>query len=166
MKEPHSTVIFRDAPGRLPRAAFRKLAREAERLITRGRGFTVLVSGDAELRRLNRQFLGRDYATDVLSFPAGVRVAKSGDRQPSEKTDGASPRFSLGEIAISAERAREQAREYGHTLREELGILLVHGVLHLQGMDHEKDGGAMARAERRHRRRLGLPAGLIERARR
>jgi probable rRNA maturation factor len=143
-----STVIFRPAAGRLPRAGLRQLAAQVERTVAGGRHFTVLITTDAELRRLNRQFLGRDYPTDVLSFP-----------------DPAPDGF-LGEIAISAERAAEQARERGHTRKDELGILLLHGVLHLLGMDHERDRGAMARAERRHRKRLGLPAGLIERRRR
>jgi probable rRNA maturation factor len=71
----------------------------------------------------------------------------------------------LGELAISVERAREQARLLGHTIEEETKILMLHGVLHLLGMDHEKDRGRMARAETRQRKKLGLPAGLIERVR-
>jgi len=95
------------------------------------------------LRRLNREFRGKDYPTDVLSFPG---------------SDG-----HLGDLAISAARARAQAREFGHTTEDELRILMLHGVLHLMGMDHEADNGRMARAERRWRRELGLPNGLIER---
>ena len=90
--------------------------------------FQCLITGDEELRRLNRQFLGKDYPTDVLSFPAGDDDM-------------------LGEIAISAERAAEQAREFGHSVEDEIRILMLHGVLHLAGMDHERDRGAMARAE-------------------
>jgi probable rRNA maturation factor len=60
-------------------------------------------------------------------------------------------------------RARAQAREFGHSTEEEVRILMLHGVLHLAGMDHENDHGRMARAERRWRQALGLPAGLIER---
>lgn len=147
MKEPHSTVIFRRAPRALPRASVTRLAAALEGAVTGGRRFTVLVAGDSELRRLNRQFLGRDYPADVLSFP-----------EPG-------PDGFLGEIALSVDRAAAQAAERGHTLPEEVGILLLHGVLHLVGFDHEKDRGKMARAERRFRRQLGLPAGLIERAR-
>jgi probable rRNA maturation factor len=117
--------------------------REFLRQMSRGRTVTCLITDDRELRKLNRQFLGKDYATDVLSFPNG----------------------SGGEIAISLNRAEAQARHHGHSLFDELRILMLHGVLHLQGMDHETDSGEMARAELRWRKKLGLPTGLIERAR-
>ncbi len=112
------------------------------RRIARGRGVICLLTGDGELRRLNRQFRGADYATDVLSFPSDTG----------------------GEIAISLDRAAEQAVRYGHSLADEIRILMLHGVLHLAGLDHETDSGGMAEAEIRWRRRLGLPTGLIERA--
>ncbi|MBL8231017.1 MAG: rRNA maturation RNase YbeY, partial [Bryobacterales bacterium] len=86
------------------------------------------------------------YPTDVLSFP-----------EPA-------PGF-LGEIAISVDRAAAQAAEFGHTLEEEIEILMLHGALHLSGMDHEKDKGQMARAESKWRKHFGLPRGLIQRAR-
>lgn len=101
------------------------------------------------MRRLNRQFRGKDATTDVLSFPSGNGQA----RRPAP----------LGDIAISVARARAQAREFGHTTEQEVRVLMLHGVLHLLGMDHETDGGQMARAEQRWRERLGLPVGLIER---
>src|SRR5204863_1068833 len=110
------------------------------------RPFHCLITDDRELRRLNRQFLGHDYATDVLSFPSESGVE-------------------LGELAISAGRAAAQAREHGHSRLDEIRILMLHGVLHLKGMDHQTDGGAMARAESRWRQKLGLPAGLITRSR-
>ena len=72
----------------------------------------------------------------------------------------------LGEIAISVERATAQARRYGHSMLQELRILMLHGVLHLTGMDHETDGGRMARAEARWRKKLSLPGSLTERVRR
>jgi probable rRNA maturation factor len=121
----------------------RRFARKLQREVARGERFDCLVTGDAELRRLNREFRGKDYPTDVLSFPG---------------SDG-----HLGDLAISAARARAQAREFGHTTEDEFRILMLHGVLHLMGMDHEADNGRMARAERRWRRELGLPNGLIER---
>jgi len=68
-----------------------------------------------------------------------------------------------GEIAISLDRAAAQAAEHGHSIDEEVRILMLHGALHLTGMDHETDAGEMARAETRWRKRLGLPCGLIER---
>ena len=69
----------------------------------------------------------------------------------------------LGDIAISLQRARAQAARYGHAIEKEIRILMLHGVLHLIGHDHESDSGRMARAEKRWRRALGLPGGLIER---
>ena len=71
----------------------------------------------------------------------------------------------LGDIAISLGRARVQAREFHHSIEHEVQILMLHGVLHLLGHDHETDSGAMARAEKRWRQKLGLPNGLIERVR-
>lgn len=97
---------------------------------------------DAAMRRLNREFRGKDHATDVLSFP------------------GEPP---LGDIAIAVPTARRQARERGHSLRVELRVLALHGLLHLMGYDHETDQGEMHRAEEKLRRRSGLPAGLIRR---
>ena len=70
----------------------------------------------------------------------------------------------MGEMAISVERAAEQAREHGHSVEEEIGLLMLHGLLHLMGMDHHKDHGKMRRAENRWRKKLGLPMGLVERA--
>jgi probable rRNA maturation factor len=111
-----------------------------------GRPFCCRVTGDTELRRLNAEFLGKEYATDVLSFPSGSVAG------------------SLGDLAISAGRAAAQAGEQGHSLETEVRILMLHGVLHLMGHDHEGDGGRMRRLEARWRRTLGLPAGLIERS--
>jgi probable rRNA maturation factor len=113
--------------------------------IANGRPFCCLVTNDEELRRLNREFLKHDYATDVLSFPAA---------QGAEE---------LGEIAISIERAEAQAREHQHDVSEELRVLMLHGALHLAGMDHERDRGEMARAERKLREEFGLPDSLIAR---
>jgi probable rRNA maturation factor len=118
---------------------------EAE--IANGRPFDCLITGDAEMRRLNAEFRGKHYTTDVLSVPS------------------APPSHVLGDVAISLPRARAQARSFGHTTEDEIRILMLHGLLHLLGMDHEHDAGEMARAERRWRARLGLPNGLIERTR-
>ncbi len=108
----------------------------------------VLLADDRTLRRLNRQFRGKDKATDVLSFPSAAEVAAE----------------YAGDLAISLDTARRQADEHGHSLRDEVRILLLHGMLHLSGMDHETDDGAMAAREGRLRTRLGLPDGLIARA--
>jgi probable rRNA maturation factor len=155
-----ATVTFdpasRPALGRhITQRALREFAGVLEKRVTLRRAFGCLITGDAELRRLNRQYLKKDYATDVLSFPA----ASDGRPIPaSERT--------LGELAISADRALMQARECGHAIGDELRILMLHGILHLIGMDHETDQGEMARAESRWRKMFGLPGGLIERARR
>jgi probable rRNA maturation factor len=127
------------------RASVREFARRLQRELARGRPFDSLIANDEELRRLNREYRRKDYATDVLSFPAA-------------NTGGF-----IGDLAISYERAKEQAREFGHSTDDELRILMLHGVLHLMGHDHETDGGRMARAEKRWRTKLGLPVGLIER---
>lgn len=140
-------LLFLRTPGRLRRRSLRAFAELLIETVAAGRRFDCLLTDDRELRRLNRQFLGRDYPTDVLAFP-----------QPG-------PDDFLGELAISIQRAAEQAREYGHGVDEEIKILMLHGLLHLLGMDHENDRGRMARAEKRWRKELGLPAGLVERGR-
>lgn len=108
----------------------------------------VLLAGDLTLRRLNRQFRGKNKATDVLSFPPPPELA--GEH--------------AGDLAISLETAARQAEAHGHTVREEVRVLLLHGLLHLQGMDHETDQGEMAEREATLRRQLRLPSGLIARA--
>ena len=119
---------------------------------SRARGVVnVAVVSDARVRALNRQYRGIDHATDVLSFPA----------TPSPQRTRA-PEF-LGDIVIARGVARRQARAAGHTEATEMKVLALHGLLHLLGYDHEHDTGAMARLERRLRRRGGLREGLIER---
>jgi len=107
----------------------------------------VLLTSSAELRSLNRRFRGKDRPTDVLSF----------------SSDAATSKKFAGEIAISAEIATRNARELGHSPSDEVKILVLHGVLHLRGYDHECDNGQMARRERHLRAKLHLPLGLIER---
>ena len=144
-----STVMFRRPAADVRPAAIVRFARKLQRETARGRAFDCVIAGDAELRRLNRDFRGEDSVTDVLSFQPASRGGES----------------HLGDLAISIQRARAQAREFGHTTEQEIRILMLHGVLHLLGMDHESDQGRMARAERRWRAKLGLPGGLIERVR-
>jgi probable rRNA maturation factor len=145
-----STVTFRRVPPALRRPAIQKFAARVQMEVAKGRAFDVLITGDAELRRLNRDFRGMDYATDVLSFPSAA-------------ADHGSKPLTLGDLAISLVRARAQARLYGHSTETEIQILMLHGLLHLMGFDHETDNGRMARAEKRWRARLDLPTGLIER---
>ncbi len=123
---------------------FLKEAQAAVRL--RGE-VTVLLSTDAAIRDLNRRFRGKNKPTDVLSFPTTGLV------QSQEK----------GDLAISAETALKQSVEQRHSLAAEIKVLILHGLLHLAGYDHETDKGQMQRRERLLRKRLGLPQGLIER---
>ena len=133
---------------RLPTA--RTLARflgEAQAAVKLRGQVTVLLTTDAAIRRLNRQFRSKDNATDVLSFPA----------------EGVGAQGMAGDLAISVPAALRQAGEQGHPLAVEIKVLMLHGLLHLAGYDHERDTGRMARRERLLRTRLGLPQGLIER---
>ena len=140
------TLLYRRAGSGVPKRELKAFAAELSARVADGRPFTCLFTDDRELQRLNRMFLSNDHPTDVLSFPS-----------PNE--------HAIGELAISVERAREQADAFGHDLSAELRILMLHGVLHLLGHDHERDRGRMARLEQTWRRDFGLPAGLIERSR-
>jgi probable rRNA maturation factor len=118
------------------------------RLATGLRGeVDVLLTSDETLRQLNKSFRGKNKSTDVLSFPAPTKFATK----------------HAGDLAISIETAGRQATAYGHTLRDEIRILLLHGLLHLSGEDHETDNGEMATREATLRRELRLPTTLIER---
>ncbi|HEY6445951.1 MAG TPA: rRNA maturation RNase YbeY [Acidobacteriaceae bacterium] len=147
LTEPAIQAIFGRTLQRRALAAFLAQASEAVRL--QG-DVSVLLTTDAEIRRLNRTFRHKNKATDVLSFPASAAAPA----QP----------ISAGDLAISVETARRQAADCGHALFVELQVLLLHGVLHLAGYDHENDSGQMARKEAALRRRFGLSAGLIERS--
>ena len=100
---------------------------------------TIAFVSDKTIRQLNQQFRNVDKATDVLSFPA-------------DDTD----KLNLGDIAISVDTAARQARENGLTFDEEVAQLILHGLLHLSGYDHETDNGEMNRLELKLRRRLGI----------
>jgi probable rRNA maturation factor len=127
---------------------------EAQKTIRLKGQVTVLLTTDAAVRKLNRKFRGKNKATDVLSFPA----------EGSFPVEGIGVEELAGDLAISVETARCQAAGQGHALTCELKILILHGLLHLAGHDHDADNGKMARRERQLRAKLGLPQGLIERA--
>jgi probable rRNA maturation factor len=143
----------------------------------RARGVvSVALVSDARVRALNRQYCGHDYATDVLSFPsegpsrplkhAGRRIDSAFLHSAflhSASIPPSSERF-LGDIVVARGVARRQARAAGHSELTELRVLVLHGLLHLLGYDHDRDNGAMARVERSLRLKGGLPEGLIERA--
>ncbi len=124
------------------RSLFAGRARRALRL---EKDICILITSNDEVRELNRRHRRKDRPTDVLSF-LSVR-----------------PQFA-GDIAISAEIAATNAFELGHSVETELKILILHGLLHLAGYDHEKDSGEMEAREFALRREFKLPVGLIERA--
>ncbi|HEX4229381.1 MAG TPA: rRNA maturation RNase YbeY [Bryobacteraceae bacterium] len=151
MPSAESTVLYRVLPTKFKissadKRALRGFARNLAAQVAPGRSFICLIANDRTLADLNRNFLGNDYPTDVLSFPSGQ------------------PGAELGELAISIDRAAAQSEEFGHSLLDELRILMLHGLLHLTGLDHERDRGAMARAERKWQEAFNLPAALITRS--
>ena len=105
---------------------------------------TIAFVSDRRIRELNKRFRGFDKATDVLSFPAETdEFAESQERN-------------LGDIAISVERAATQAKENGLSYEQEIAQLILHGLLHLCGYDHEIDDGEMNRLEMKLRKKLGI----------
>jgi probable rRNA maturation factor len=110
----------------------------------KGAGATVAFVSDRAMRTLNRRWRGKVGTTDVLSFPSG--------QEEFEKGEGAS----LGDVVISVEQAARQAAEHGLEFENEIEQLILHGLLHLCGYDHERDGGEMNALELRLRRRLGI----------
>jgi len=144
-------VILRKRIAGLSSSTLERFVLRARRSIRMGDTVNVLVTGSSEIRALNRRFRGTDKPTDVLSFPS---------LSPFFVND----KGAAGEIAISADIARDNARRLGHSLADEIKILVLHGILHLAGFDHERDHGEMARKESRLRRQLNLEPGLIERA--
>ncbi|HVT45499.1 MAG TPA: rRNA maturation RNase YbeY [Thermoanaerobaculia bacterium] len=137
---------------RLSRSAVRDFVRRALRAIQRAGAATldpeevsIAFVDDGEMRRLNRGFRGRKQTTDVLTF--------EGDAE-SQIPDA--PRF-LGEIVISVDQAKRQAAAQRHSLATEIRYLLLHGLLHAFGYDHETDDGEMDALEMAIRRRVGLP---------
>lgn len=140
-------VILKKRVAGLSEAALTNFLLRARRASHLAGKVSVLVTGNQELRTLNQKFRGKDKPTDVLSFPALPGTANG----------------LAGDIAISADLAASNAHRLGHDPADEIKILLLHGVLHLAGYDHEHDHGEMARKEQKLRLALGLPVGLIER---
>jgi probable rRNA maturation factor len=143
----HPTVILKSrVPGLTQTKLAEFVATVCEQVRLAG-VVTVLVTSSKEMRALNSRFRGKPQATDVLSFPGPAFV------------DGFA-----GDIAVSADIAAQNARTMGHSTALEMKILVLHGILHLAGYDHESDQGDMNRVEQRLRRKLALPTALIERA--
>jgi probable rRNA maturation factor len=110
----------------------------------KGEGATIVFVSDRAMRDLNHRFRGKKWTTDVLSFPSARAVFE----QPED--------VSLGDVVISVERAAKQAAENDLSFEDEIAQLILHGLLHLCGYDHETDEGEMNRLELRLRRRLGI----------
>jgi probable rRNA maturation factor len=142
--EPPST---RSNPLPLVKSGLTRFLRRASEAVGLVGDVDVLLTSDAEIKRLNRDFRGKNKPTDVLSFPAPEEIAGQ----------------HAGDLAISLDTAARQAESFGHSLGDEVRVLMLHGLLHLKGMDHEVDSGEMAAREVELRRELRLPVALIER---
>jgi probable rRNA maturation factor len=146
---------FRDLAGSgLTKAGLVRFVARARAAVGLDGEVHVLLADDATLRRLNKAFRGKNKATDVLSFPAAATTVFFGD----PKGPGLA-----GDLAISLDHAAKQAKQFRHTLRDEVHVLLLHGLLHLAGFDHEVDSGEMAVREAELRHKLRLPTSLIAR---
>jgi probable rRNA maturation factor len=139
------TIILKRPVRGLSQRALADFAVQACRAAKLKGSVSVMVTSSREMRSLNSQFRGKKKATDVLSFPSALDDGFAGD------------------IAVSLDIAARNARLLGHSLAQEVQILVLHGILHLAGYDHERDQGEMAERERQLRRRFKLPTGLIER---
>lgn len=136
----------------LSEAALNRFVLRARRAVRLRGQVNVLITGSSAMRALNARFRGKDKPSDVLSFPA--------DQVHTHRR-----RDFAGEIAISADIAAQNAALLGHSVAAEVKLLVLHGLLHLAGMDHEQDNGQMARREANLRRALRLPLALTERTR-
>ncbi len=136
--------------GALPKRELKAFVREVCAAIPLQGEVSVLLTTDVAVQDLNRSFRRKNKPTDVLSFPAAAGFPGAGEL--------------AGDLAVSIDTATRQAAQFGHTLLIEVKILLLHGLLHLAGYDHEQDAGRMARRERALRASFGLPPGLIDRA--
>jgi len=142
-------IILRKKLAGVSRTTLARFLARAQRAAGLRGEVNVLVTSSREIRELNRRYRGKDRATDVLSFP----------------TDGGVGKGFAGDIAIAADVAARAGQQFGHAPAEEIKVLLLHGVLHLAGYDHERDNGRMARKEERLRAQFRLPLSLTERNR-
>jgi probable rRNA maturation factor len=151
-----STKGKADAAIALP--ALRLFLRRARKAVPVAGQVSVLLASDSAIKRLNGKFRGKHRPTDVISFPAlEMPAQKSASRQRLQHPPMA------GDLAISLDAAARQASRFGHPVAVELKILMLHGLLHLAGYDHETDAGEMAAREEQLRRRFRLPTTLIAR---
>jgi probable rRNA maturation factor len=141
----NKVIVLEHSDKEISARALGRFAAKARRAIGVDGEVNVRITSSRELQELNRHFRKKNQATDVLSFPSDIpKVA--------------------GDIAISAEIAVANAAAFGHSPAAELKVLILHGLLHLAGFDHETDNGEMLFRETELRRKLRLPVGLIERS--
>ena len=145
-------VILQTEVAGLSKRALERFVLRARRAMGLRGQVNVLVTSSAAVRSLNLRFRKKNKTTDVLSFPSTSVLSKSGKELKL-----------AGDVAISADIARENSVRLGHSAAQEIKILALHAIVHLAGFDHERDNGEMARKEAKLRRRLGLPAALMER---
>lgn len=134
-------IIIEKAIEGVSRQSLARFATRAQKLAGISADVAVLITGRRQIQQLNRRFRQKNKPTDVLSFP----------------------REDSGDIAICAEIAQSNAHRFGHSVASELKILILHGMLHLAGYDHESDNGRMEKKETRLRAELRLPTSLIQR---
>ena len=138
-------VVSRQRKVRVDCERWRAFVERALKVVpAKGAGVTLAFVSDRAMRELNRRWRGKSGTTDVLSFPSG--------QEEFEKGEG----VSLGDVVVSLEQAARQAAEHGLDFEGEVQQLILHGLLHLCGYDHEQDGGEMNALELRLRRRLGI----------
>lgn len=144
-------IVRRDGGKKFPAAPLRKIAGAILKLLKQDHAeLSIALIGNAEIRRLNAQYRRKDYATDVLSFPVDKAL-------PAQQ-------LLLGDVVISVDKAKEQARAQGRTLDHEMITLLIHGIVHLLGYDHDRsanDARIMKRLEKKIYRAL-CDEGLIQ----
>src|SRR5215510_14974044 len=137
-------IIRGDDGKKFPRRKLKRIAQKVLEIVEQGQSeLSVVLVGNAEIRKLNAKFRKKDYPTDVLSFPAGNELPKGVPI--------------LGDVVISVEKAKAQAKESRRTLNEETMTLLIHGIVHLLGYDHERssrDARIMERLEKKIYRTL------------
>jgi len=141
---PTKVVVLEQQDGKAPKRTLSLFAACAQRAVDLRGEVNIRLTTNQELQDLNRRFRHKDATTDVLSFPSDLPEV-------------------AGDIAISAEIAERNAAKLGHSWETELKVLILHGLLHLAGYDHESDRGEMEAKELALRRKFKLPSGLIER---
>jgi probable rRNA maturation factor len=153
-------ILNRQRRVRIPVAELNRFLGVAQRRLRVPAGaVTVALVTDAEMKKWNRAFRGKNRPTDVLSFPADGPAKKKPKQSRGARPKSSSPAPAaqyLGDIAIAPAVARHNARRLGRTFSVEMRILILHGILHLLGYDHETDRGQMDRREARVRCDLGL----------